>query len=104
MWKWGKEVGELAVRRLKTDLSSLLLVSQVLIKILKHFLDNPNSETSGQLLGLDLNSVLEVSDCFAFPQLPASERGADEEKERAAGRAARTSPFVAALRLCRTNH
>lgn len=99
----GKRWEDLAARRLKTDLSSLL-ASQVLIKILKHFLDNPNSETSGQLLGLDLNSVLEVSDCFAFPQLPASERGADEEKERAAGRAARTSSFVAALRLCPISH
>lgn len=68
---------------------------QVLIKILKHFIDSPSSETSGQLLGLDLNGTLEIADAFAFPQLPQSERGADEEKERAAGRAASTSS-----RLC----
>lgn len=77
---------------------------QVLIKILKHFLDSPSSETSGQLLGLDLNGTLEIADAFAFPQLPQSERGADEEKERAAGRAASTSSRFAALsRLCRRN-
>ncbi|KAL7411024.1 hypothetical protein BDY24DRAFT_397412 [Mrakia frigida] len=70
----------------------------VVIKILKHALDFPTSDITGQLLGLDLNGTLEVSDSFPLPALPPSERGADEEKERAAHRAAHATYSAEMLR------
>ena len=60
-----------------------------MIKILKHALDSPSHDITGQLLGLDLNGTLEVSDSFPLPPSPPAERGADEDKERTANRAAR---------------
>ncbi|CED84402.1 Translation initiation factor 3, subunit h (eIF-3h) [Phaffia rhodozyma] len=69
-------------------INSVELDGLVIIKIIKQYLDNPTTETTGHLLGLDLNGTLEVSDSFALPNSPPWERGADEEKERASNRAA----------------
>lgn len=44
-----------------------LLVEQVILKIIKHCKDHSPSLVTGQLLGLDVGSVLEVTNCFPFP-------------------------------------
>jgi len=44
------------------------------LKIIKHCKENPEVVT-GQLLGLDLASTLEITNCFAFP----SKLGEDDE-------------------------
>lgn len=43
------------------------LVEQVILKIIKHCKDHSPSLVTGQLLGLDVGSVLEVTNCFPFP-------------------------------------
>ncbi|XP_072071400.1 eukaryotic translation initiation factor 3 subunit H-like isoform X2 [Arachis hypogaea] len=48
----------------------------VILKIIKHCKDHSPSLVTGQLLGLDVGSVLEVTNCFPFPM-----REEDEEIE-----------------------
>eukprot|EP00252_Welwitschia_mirabilis_P014640 TRINITY_DN3220_c0_g1_i1.p1 TRINITY_DN3220_c0_g1~~TRINITY_DN3220_c0_g1_i1.p1 ORF type:complete len:344 (-),score=60.94 TRINITY_DN3220_c0_g1_i1:440-1471(-) len=48
----------------------------VVLKIIKHCKECMPSLVTGQLLGLDIGTVLEVTNCFPFPS-----RGADEEDE-----------------------
>ncbi|OIW11708.1 hypothetical protein TanjilG_12227 [Lupinus angustifolius] len=48
----------------------------VILKIIKHCKDHSPSLVTGQLLGLDVGSVLEVTNCFPFPM-----REEDEEVE-----------------------
>lgn len=45
---------------------------QALLKIIKHCKEFAPNLVTGQLLGLDIGSVLEVTNCFPFP---VSERG-----------------------------
>lgn len=42
--------------------------SLVLVKMLKHWNDNYPTPVNGQLLGLDVGSKLEVTNCFPYPQ------------------------------------
>uniref|UniRef100_A0A0D6R8E6 Eukaryotic translation initiation factor 3 subunit H n=1 Tax=Araucaria cunninghamii TaxID=56994 RepID=A0A0D6R8E6_ARACU len=48
----------------------------VVLKIIKHCKECMPALVTGQLLGLDIGSVLEVTNCFPFPS-----RGAEEEDE-----------------------
>lgn len=41
---------------------------QVVLKIIKHCKENLPSLVTGQLLGLDFDGKLEVTNCFPFPQ------------------------------------
>ena len=43
-------------------------VRQVVLKIIKHSRDAPMDVVTGQLLGLDQDGCLEVTNCFAFPK------------------------------------
>ena len=59
--------------------SSGLLISslswpQVVLKIIKHCKENLPNLVTGQLLGLDIGSTLEVTNCFPYPN-----RGVEEE-------------------------
>jgi translation initiation factor 3 subunit H len=47
------------------------------LKIIKHCKENYPEVVTGQLLGLDLASTLEITNCFAFP----SKLGDDEEAD-----------------------
>ena len=40
---------------------------QVVLKIIKHCKEFSPALVTGQLLGLDVGSVLEVTNCFPFP-------------------------------------
>jgi len=40
---------------------------QVVLKIIKHCRESYPTEVTGQLLGLDVNGVLDVTNCFPFP-------------------------------------
>ena len=40
----------------------------MVLKIIKHCRDAPNDVVTGQLLGLDQDGCLEVTNCFAFPK------------------------------------
>ena len=53
----------------KVPLRSVQLEGQVLMKIAQHCKDNAslNTVVTGQLLGLDIDTTLEVTDCFPFP-------------------------------------
>ena len=55
---------------------------QVTTKIIKHSLDS-SSNAHGLLLGLDLDGVLEISNCFPLPNQPSDE---DEKSLRSVGR------------------
>lgn len=56
--------------------------TQVTTKIIKHSLDF-NSSVHGLLLGLDLDGVLEISNCFPLPNQPPDE---DEKSLKSVGR------------------
>jgi len=42
-------------------------VVQVALKIIKHCKECMPALVTGQLLGLDIGSILEVTNCFPFP-------------------------------------
>lgn len=42
-------------------------VLQVILKIIKHCQEFSPALVTGQLLGLDVGSILEVTNCFPFP-------------------------------------
>lgn len=46
---------------------SLVDVVQAVLKIIKHCNEFSPALVTGQLLGLDVGSVLEVTNCFPFP-------------------------------------
>jgi len=61
------------------DLKAVQLSGLVVVKIQKHCNDSLPSLVTGQLLGLDVGSTLEITDCFPFPSLTAEdESGAPE--------------------------
>ena len=43
------------------------LEGNVVLKIIKHCQESQPSLVTGQLLGLDIGSSLEVTDCYPFP-------------------------------------
>lgn len=45
---------------------------QAVLKIIKHCEEFAPALVTGQLLGLDVGSVLEVTNCFPFPVSPYS--------------------------------
>jgi len=53
----------------KPPLLVVQLEGQVLLKIARHCKENAtlNTVVTGQLLGLDVEQTLEVTDCFPFP-------------------------------------
>jgi len=55
---------------------------QVTTKVIKHSLDS-GSNAHGLLLGLDLDGVLEISNCFPLPNQPPDE---DEKSLKSVGR------------------
>jgi len=65
-----KEVGETPLKVVQID-------GQVLLKIIKHCKECMPSLVTGQLLGLDIGSTLEVTNSFPFPSRATAD--ADEE-------------------------
>lgn len=56
------------VKEAKAPLQRVQLEGQVVLKIAKHCKENEGHAIStGQLLGLDVGSTLEVTDCFPYP-------------------------------------
>lgn len=53
------------------ELKGVQLTGLVLLKIIKHCNSSLPSMVTGQLLGLDVGSTLEVTDCFPFPVRPS---------------------------------
>ncbi|KAJ9507548.1 hypothetical protein QJQ45_019383 [Haematococcus lacustris] len=51
----------------RKELKYVELSGQVVMKVLQHCNDASPQVTTGQLLGLDVGSTLEVTDCFPFP-------------------------------------
>lgn len=59
----------------KEPLRTVQLEGQVLLKIAKHCRESDaTAMVTGQLLGLDVGSTLEVTDCFPYPVRPAGRR------------------------------
>lgn len=52
------------------ELKGVQLTGLVLLKIVRHCNSCLPSMVTGQLLGLDVGSTLEVTDCFPFPVSP----------------------------------
>lgn len=46
---------------------SVRVDGQAVMKLIKHSRESMPSLATGQLLGLDVGSVLEVTNCFPFP-------------------------------------
>lgn len=55
----------------------------VLLKIIRHCKESLPSFVTGQLLGLDIGRVLEVTNCFPFPSRDDAEYGAEDDKDGA---------------------
>lgn len=51
---------------------TIMLFLQAVLKIIKHCEEFAPALVTGQLLGLDVGSVLEVTNCFPFPVSPCS--------------------------------
>eukprot|EP01119_Soliformovum_irregulare_P019797 TRINITY_DN633_c0_g1_i1.p1 TRINITY_DN633_c0_g1~~TRINITY_DN633_c0_g1_i1.p1 ORF type:complete len:336 (-),score=88.44 TRINITY_DN633_c0_g1_i1:118-1125(-) len=62
------------------SLTTVSIDGLVVMKIIKHCKDNLPELVTGQLLGLDFDSTLEVTNCFPFP-----ERATEEEDDENAG-------------------
>lgn len=58
-----------AMNRLPNFLTNIAIIVfyQAMLKIIKHCKEFSPSLVTGQLLGLDVGSVLEVTNCFPFP-------------------------------------
>ncbi|MCO5577387.1 hypothetical protein L7F22_031219 [Adiantum nelumboides] len=65
-----------ASEEVATPLRVVQIDGLVVLKIIKHCKDFMPALVTGQLLGLDIGSVLEVTNCFPFPS-----RGGEEEEE-----------------------
>mmetsp|Transcript_10004 Transcript_10004/g.32433 ORF Transcript_10004/g.32433 Transcript_10004/m.32433 type:complete len:329 (+) Transcript_10004:34-1020(+) len=57
----------------ETALRSVHLDGQVVLKIVKHCKENLPNLVTGQLLGLDIGSTLEITNCFPYPSARADE-------------------------------
>ncbi|KAJ2363596.1 hypothetical protein IW150_006694 [Coemansia sp. RSA 2607] len=57
----------------KTTLESVKVDPLAILKIVKHARESYPSEVNGQLLGLEIDGVLEVTNAFAVPTQPGSE-------------------------------
>lgn len=56
----------------------------MVLKIAKHCRESfPNPGTTGQLLGLDVKDVLEVTNCFSFPEAAEGEDNAASSRSKA---------------------
>ena len=61
---------------------SVQLEGQVILKMMQHCNEALPQLCTGQLLGLDVGQVLEVTDCFAFPVRPRIARVHDDGGSR----------------------
>lgn len=68
-----KEEGTQPLKKVQID-------GLVVLKLMKHCKENVPNLVTGLLLGIDIGTVLEVTNCFPFPS-----RGADAEDEEADG-------------------
>eukprot|EP01006_Ploeotia_vitrea_P010426 TRINITY_DN27076_c0_g1_i1.p2 TRINITY_DN27076_c0_g1~~TRINITY_DN27076_c0_g1_i1.p2 ORF type:complete len:431 (-),score=275.54 TRINITY_DN27076_c0_g1_i1:74-1366(-) len=65
-----REAEEEAVTPLGTaDIDAIQLDGRVVLKIIKHCRESMPESATGPLLGLDVDGVLEVTDCFPLPSL-----------------------------------
>ena len=55
------------VEKTASQLKSVQVDGQVVLKIMQHCNESLPQLETGQLLGLDVGQTLEVTDCFAFP-------------------------------------
>mmetsp|Transcript_11049 Transcript_11049/g.18075 ORF Transcript_11049/g.18075 Transcript_11049/m.18075 type:complete len:329 (-) Transcript_11049:472-1458(-) len=66
----------------RTDLEAVVIDAVVVLKIIKHCKESLPTLVTGQLLGLDVERTLEVTNCFPFPSPSAEE---DDETADAQG-------------------
>ncbi len=66
-----------------TSLDEVALDALVVLKIIKHCKDKLPELVTGQLLGLDTGSKLEVTNCYPFPSRSEDEMNEAEEQEQA---------------------
>lgn len=50
----------------EVQIKSVQLSGSVAMKILQHCTESDNAGACGQLLGLDVSTILEVTECFPF--------------------------------------
>jgi translation initiation factor 3 subunit H len=50
----------------ETPIKTVQLTGSVALKIMQHCTESDNAGACGQLLGLDVGSILEVTECFPF--------------------------------------
>lgn len=50
----------------EVPIKTVQLTGSVALKILQHCTESDNAGACGQLLGLDVSSILEVTECFPF--------------------------------------
>ena len=70
------QLNEVVLDGLVQDIWKCSLMQQVVLKIIKHCRENLPALVTGQLLGLDFDGSLQVTNCFPFPQ-PKEDSGDD---------------------------
>eukprot|EP00958_Prasinococcus_capsulatus_P002682 scaffold232_cov374-Prasinococcus_capsulatus_cf.AAC.2 len=69
------------VEKEDTPLRVVQIDGLVALKMIRHCKENMPSLVTGQLLGLDIRSILEVTSCFPFPSRAATDDNTDADLE-----------------------
>jgi len=64
-----------------STLDVIELEGLVVLKVIKHCKENLPQLVTGQLLGLDIKTTLQVTDCVPFPKIDDNEEETEEENE-----------------------
>jgi len=64
-----------------TNLTSVEVDGLVIMRMIKHSRENLPQLVTGQLLGLDIKSTLQVTDCVPFPKIEEADDENEEETE-----------------------
>ena len=76
-----KAVKDVSLEDESSELDLVQLDGLVVLKIIKHCQEMLPDLVTGQLLGLDISSTVEVTNCFPFPAKVAEENEEDIEAE-----------------------
>jgi len=88
-----------------TTLDVVQLEGLVMLKIINHCKENLPELVTGQLLGLDVGSTLEVTNCFPFPtRLRFGEEGEEETEQDGVGGAEYQMEMMRCLREVNVDH
>lgn len=77
-----KDFGIWMEKSRKQDINQVQLDSLVLLKMIKHCSENELNVVSGQLLGLNFENILEVTNCYPMVQEEVKEEETNEDDQK----------------------